>query len=281
MFDIRTSKRVYYLVAKDEEEMNKWVDCICSVCGLKMEAIQNELALLPPITPSAPPPESNDERYSPQPNQNDSLSRQSPSLQTVLSFPSLNSSTGTVSTNVPTTPSAPIDDSVHSFVVPQTSQQPSPPITISSSDSSRSSLAASSSLNYIPISECYTGKSENEPEKPPPRPPKPRTLQSGPKSQSSLALYSQDQSPQHGVTPVPPAPVRKIKPPPVPSSGYEFVSPNTTNIATVNGQNSFPLSDTVMKSCGPQLMPKPPAVNRDLKPQRCHNNHSSHEQNVM
>ncbi|XP_023210626.1 GRB2-associated-binding protein 1-like [Centruroides sculpturatus] len=36
MFDIRTPKRVYYLVAETESSMNKWVDCICSVCGLKI-----------------------------------------------------------------------------------------------------------------------------------------------------------------------------------------------------------------------------------------------------
>lgn len=35
-FDIRTPKRVYLLVAETEPEMNKWVDYICSVCGLKM-----------------------------------------------------------------------------------------------------------------------------------------------------------------------------------------------------------------------------------------------------
>ncbi|XP_035227291.1 GRB2-associated-binding protein 1-like isoform X2 [Stegodyphus dumicola] len=36
MFDIRTRKRTYYLVAETEAEMNKWVECICSVCGLKI-----------------------------------------------------------------------------------------------------------------------------------------------------------------------------------------------------------------------------------------------------
>lgn len=35
-FDIRTPKRVYLLVAETEPEMNKWVEYICSVCGLKM-----------------------------------------------------------------------------------------------------------------------------------------------------------------------------------------------------------------------------------------------------
>lgn len=35
MFTIRTPKRIYYLAAESEEEMNKWVDCVCHVCGLK------------------------------------------------------------------------------------------------------------------------------------------------------------------------------------------------------------------------------------------------------
>ncbi|XKL64446.1 hypothetical protein PGB90_004532 [Kerria lacca] len=35
MFTIRTPKRTYYLAAESEEDMNKWVDCVCHVCGLK------------------------------------------------------------------------------------------------------------------------------------------------------------------------------------------------------------------------------------------------------
>jgi hypothetical protein len=35
MFDVKTPKRVYYLVAESEEDMNKWVEYICHVCGLK------------------------------------------------------------------------------------------------------------------------------------------------------------------------------------------------------------------------------------------------------
>jgi GRB2-associated-binding protein 1 len=52
MFDVRTSKRTYYLVAKSEIEMNKWVECICSVCGLKIHVEEGA-----------------DDRYSPQPSQ--------------------------------------------------------------------------------------------------------------------------------------------------------------------------------------------------------------------
>lgn len=35
MFDVRTPKRTYYLVAESEADMNKWVDAVCQVCGLK------------------------------------------------------------------------------------------------------------------------------------------------------------------------------------------------------------------------------------------------------
>ncbi|XP_075054718.1 GRB2-associated-binding protein 2 [Mixophyes fleayi] len=33
VFDIKTSDRTFYLVAETEEEMNKWVRCICQICG--------------------------------------------------------------------------------------------------------------------------------------------------------------------------------------------------------------------------------------------------------
>lgn len=33
IFDIKTIDRVFYLVADSEEEMNKWVRCICDICG--------------------------------------------------------------------------------------------------------------------------------------------------------------------------------------------------------------------------------------------------------
>lgn len=35
MFDVKTPKRTYYLAAETEDDMNKWVDCVCHVCGLK------------------------------------------------------------------------------------------------------------------------------------------------------------------------------------------------------------------------------------------------------
>lgn len=50
MFDIRTPKRTYYLVAETESTMNKWVDCICSVCGLKIHIEEDYLAPLEKTT---------------------------------------------------------------------------------------------------------------------------------------------------------------------------------------------------------------------------------------
>jgi len=35
MFDVKTPKRVYYLAAESEEDMNRWVEYVCHVCGLK------------------------------------------------------------------------------------------------------------------------------------------------------------------------------------------------------------------------------------------------------
>lgn len=35
MFNVKTPKRIYYLVAENEVDMNKWVDAVCQVCNLK------------------------------------------------------------------------------------------------------------------------------------------------------------------------------------------------------------------------------------------------------
>ncbi|KAK7072626.1 GPI-anchor transamidase subunit gab1 [Halocaridina rubra] len=45
MFDIKTPKRVYYLCAETEQEMNRWVDCVCQVCGLKMYSQEEDFPL--------------------------------------------------------------------------------------------------------------------------------------------------------------------------------------------------------------------------------------------
>ncbi|KAG0424287.1 hypothetical protein HPB47_028484 [Ixodes persulcatus] len=45
VFDIKTTKRTYYLVAETEDIMNKWVDCICKVCGLRQQPEEAVTAL--------------------------------------------------------------------------------------------------------------------------------------------------------------------------------------------------------------------------------------------
>uniref|UniRef100_T1IV16 PH domain-containing protein n=1 Tax=Strigamia maritima TaxID=126957 RepID=T1IV16_STRMM len=42
MFDIQTPKRIYLLVAETDSEMNKWVECICQVCGLKIDSEEDQ-----------------------------------------------------------------------------------------------------------------------------------------------------------------------------------------------------------------------------------------------
>lgn len=55
MFDIKTPKRVYYLCAETEQEMNRWVDCVCHVCGLKIYSQEDEYPMhLDPLTSSTP-----------------------------------------------------------------------------------------------------------------------------------------------------------------------------------------------------------------------------------
>ena len=56
MFDIRTPKRVYFLAADSESDMNSWVSCICHVCGLKVfyredeETTGSSLTLTRPVS---------------------------------------------------------------------------------------------------------------------------------------------------------------------------------------------------------------------------------------
>ena len=43
MFNVKTPKRTYYLVAENEADMNKWVDAVCQVCGLKAQDDEQQL----------------------------------------------------------------------------------------------------------------------------------------------------------------------------------------------------------------------------------------------
>lgn len=50
IFDIKTIDRVFYLVADTEEEMNKWVRCICDICGFNpTDDGKDNMSLLPKI----------------------------------------------------------------------------------------------------------------------------------------------------------------------------------------------------------------------------------------
>ena len=42
MFDIKTPRRVYYLAAEGEEDMNTWVELVCRVCGLHNFSSESE-----------------------------------------------------------------------------------------------------------------------------------------------------------------------------------------------------------------------------------------------
>lgn len=62
MFDIKTPRRMYYLCAETEHEMNKWVDCVCQVCGLKVYTHEEEYFYMPAADslgplPSTPAPD--------------------------------------------------------------------------------------------------------------------------------------------------------------------------------------------------------------------------------
>ncbi|XP_046624202.1 GRB2-associated-binding protein 2 isoform X1 [Neodiprion virginianus] len=57
MFDVKTPKRTYYLVAESEADMNKWVDAVCQVCGLKAYTQDDEPhCQIFPFEPQESPP---------------------------------------------------------------------------------------------------------------------------------------------------------------------------------------------------------------------------------
>ncbi|XP_030803982.1 GRB2-associated-binding protein 1 isoform X3 [Camarhynchus parvulus] len=74
IFDINTIDRVFYLVADSEEEMNKWVRCICDICGFNPT---DEDAVKPPVSSLQPSTEL------PLP-----INTSPPSMQAESSFPS-------------------------------------------------------------------------------------------------------------------------------------------------------------------------------------------------
>ncbi|RXG50941.1 GRB2-associated-binding protein 2 [Armadillidium vulgare] len=56
MFDIKTPKRVFYLCAETEEAMNRWVDCVCQVCGLKVMSQEDMIDPIASLNPASAPP---------------------------------------------------------------------------------------------------------------------------------------------------------------------------------------------------------------------------------
>ncbi|XP_054163070.1 GRB2-associated-binding protein 1-like [Oppia nitens] len=169
MFDVKTAKRTYYLVANSESEMNKWVECICSVCGLRIHVEEGQ-----------------DDRYSPQPSQELAFSANNNNNNT-------NNNTNSVSTNADSngTLTTTIASSTPSII---TCAPTSSTIT-SSNTLANNTLKNSENINnmknhiksnhaksnsrdstntrtsvthidgpsgpYIPISECHTGKPVN------------------------------------------------------------------------------------------------------------------------
>ncbi|CAL7937043.1 unnamed protein product [Xylocopa violacea] len=57
MFNVKTPKRTYYLVAESEIDMNKWVDAVCQVCGLKAytQDEEQQCQMFPFETQESPP----------------------------------------------------------------------------------------------------------------------------------------------------------------------------------------------------------------------------------
>lgn len=146
VFDIKTTKRIYYLASKSEAEMNKWVDCICKVCGLKIHDDEDAA----------------DYRYSPQPSQEFMVtpstvgSSVTPVAAAVLAdvVPTTSSSYMQPTMSLPPIPSTDTTPSCQA-IRPVTSSRPSPAKATSSNIDFGSSEAASA---YLLISECHTGR---------------------------------------------------------------------------------------------------------------------------
>ncbi|KAJ8679674.1 hypothetical protein QAD02_015461 [Eretmocerus hayati] len=56
MFNVKTPKRTYYLVADNEDDMNKWVDAVCQVCGLKAQDDGDQQCQIFPFESQESPP---------------------------------------------------------------------------------------------------------------------------------------------------------------------------------------------------------------------------------
>lgn len=170
VFDLKTSKRVYYLAAKTEDEMNKWVSCICSVCGLKMRDEEPENGR-------------GSNRYSPQPSAekspHDNASNNSAHL-----FASVSATSNTRTAHVSSTTSSSrinnnsLDAAALNYSVPRST---SDRLNGNNRHQKEPSNSSEGSGPYIPISECHTGKPGSAKEN---RPSKNQTLAHPPPSSS-------------------------------------------------------------------------------------------------
>ena len=144
VFDLKTSKRVYYLATKTEEEMNKWVACICSVCGLKMRDEE--------------PENGRGNRYSPQPSAEKSPNNTSNNSAHLFASVSTTSTTRTAHVSSATSPSSRInnnslDAAALNYSVPRSTSD-----RMNGNNKHQKEPSNPSEGPYIPISECHTGK---------------------------------------------------------------------------------------------------------------------------
>lgn len=129
VFDIKTSQKTFFLATRSEEDMNKWVQSICSVCGLKLrEATEDPAAL------------TNDYRYSPVPNGSRLAFGNGPLAPTASNTGDNNNGRY-------------LEGQFKSQVV---SKQPTNSVAIHHQKEASTSSSESSGP-YIPISECHSG----------------------------------------------------------------------------------------------------------------------------
>ncbi|CAG2108089.1 unnamed protein product [Medioppia subpectinata] len=154
MFDVRTSKRTFYLVANSESEMNRWVECICSVCGLKIHVEEGQ-----------------DDRYSPQPSQefafsasnnNNNVSSNNTNTSTGVSFTATSTAITCAPTSSTTVSTNTLTKSNKNSVNVNNMKNNSKTNTENTSNTRISvTHIEGPSGPYIPISECHTGKPIN------------------------------------------------------------------------------------------------------------------------
>ena len=130
IFDIRTKNKEYYFATPSEEEMNRWVKSICSVCHLKLASSPDDVPTSGPV----------DYRYSPQPT---------PSRSSIT-VPVVASSSNSIENN--NTPH--FEERLRSD---RPCKLPSSTSVVVHHQKDASISSCESSGPYIPISECHSG----------------------------------------------------------------------------------------------------------------------------